>query len=83
MDNRASEQPGRWRRRCFSLADQYGLSEREVDIFILLAKGRNAPYIGKQLYVSESTVRSHIQHIYAKMDIHSQQDLIDLVEREQ
>ena len=46
----------------------------------LLAKGRNAAYIQKQLYISEGTARTHMRHIYKKLDIHTQQELMDLVE---
>ncbi len=31
--------------------------------------------------VSRNTVKAHVKHIYAKLDIHSHQDLIDLVEK--
>lgn len=64
-----------------SLAVQCSLSERETEVFLLLSKGRNAEYIGKDLYISENTVRSHIQRIYRKLDTHSQQELLDFIER--
>lgn len=74
------QKPGVWRRKCDSFAQTYGLSAREKDVLRLLARGRNAVFIGKELYISESTVRTHIAHIYQKASVHSQQDLINLVE---
>lgn len=56
---------------------QAGLTERETEVFWLLAKGRNLPYIRDTLYISKNTVDSHIKNIYRKLDIHSKQDLID------
>ena len=43
------------------------LSEREHEVLVLLAEGLNAAAIGKQLYLSESTTKSHIARIYQKL----------------
>ena len=53
---------------------------RENDTLLLLAKGRDVPSIAKQLFISENTVRSHSKSIYKKLDIHSKQELLDLLE---
>ena len=66
--------------RCEKVANTYLLSPREVDVFFLLAKGRNTAYISKNLYISEGTVHTHMRHIYKKLDIHRQQELIDMVD---
>lgn len=62
------------------LAASYGLSARETEVFLYLARGRSAPFIRDELMVSLNTVSSHIKHIYGKMGIHSRQELIDLVD---
>lgn len=49
-------------------------------IFLLLAQGRSRPYIRDALVLSKNTVATHIRHIYEKLGIHSQQELIDLAE---
>ena len=67
--------------RCQALADEYGLTPRELEVFQMLARGRDRAYIQEQLVVSRNTVKAHVKHIYAKLDIHSHQDLIDLVEK--
>ena len=68
-------------RRRHAIAGQYGLTPRELEVFQMLARGRDRTYIQEQLVVSRNTVKTHVKHIYAKLDIHSHQDLIDLVEK--
>lgn len=71
-----------FRDRCEAVARQYDLSQREAEVFVCLAKGRNAEYIQQKLFISSNTVKTHIGHVYKKMGINSQQRLIDLVDRE-
>ena len=66
--------------RCAAIAAAYSLTPRELEVFRMLARGRDAAYIQEQLVVSRNTVKAHVKHIYAKLGIHSHQDLIDLVE---
>ncbi len=61
---------------------QYSLSEREREVLALLARGRSQPFIRDELVLSKNTVASHVKRIYAKLGVHSKQELIDLVERE-
>ncbi|WP_101721662.1 helix-turn-helix domain-containing protein [Eggerthella timonensis] len=67
--------------RCTELGEARGLTERETEIFAMLARGRNGQFVMDHYVVSRNTVKSHVKHIYAKLDVHSQQELIDLVER--
>ena len=71
---------GSWRRRCIRAAEQYALSPRESEVFLLLAKGRNAAYIERTLVISGHTAKTHIYRIYKKLGIGTQQELIDLIE---
>jgi DNA-binding CsgD family transcriptional regulator len=71
---------GRFIVRCEYVANTYLLSSRETDVLYLLAKGRNAAYIAKNLFISEGTVHTHTWRIYRKMDVHTQQELMDLVD---
>uniref|UniRef100_UPI003AB55BEB helix-turn-helix transcriptional regulator n=1 Tax=Adlercreutzia sp. TaxID=1872387 RepID=UPI003AB55BEB len=51
-----------------------------IEIFAFLARGRNGQFLMDHYVVSRNTVKSHIKHIYAKLGVHSQQELIDRVE---
>lgn len=65
--------------RCATIATAHGLTKRETEILAMMAQGRNARFIKNHYVVSVNTVKSHIKHVYLKLDIHSQQELIDLV----
>jgi DNA-binding NarL/FixJ family response regulator len=45
------------------------LTERELDVFRLIARGLSNAEIGKELYISETTVKTHITHILQKLDL--------------
>ena len=61
------------------LGERWGLTQREYDIFELLAAGRTQPWIAESLGIAESTVNSHVRHIYQKADVNSKQELLDHV----
>jgi DNA-binding NarL/FixJ family response regulator len=45
------------------------LSERERDVFRLLAGGLSNAEIGSELYISETTVKTHVTHILQKLKL--------------
>ncbi len=61
------------------LVEQYGLTEREFDVLLLLACGRTLREIADSLVVSENTVRTHVKKIYAKLGVHSRGECLDLL----
>ena len=67
---------------CAVLADRFELTPREREIFVLLARNYRAPYIAEKLVVSQSTVKTHMRNLYAKLGVHSQTELLLLVDRE-
>lgn len=67
-------------RRCQAIGGSCGLTPKETEVFTMLAKGRNSAFIQEKLVVSKNTVKTHVKHIYQKLDIHSHQELIDFVE---
>ena len=46
-----------------------GLTDREVEVLRLAAKGLSRRQIGGRLFVTEGTVRSHLEHIYGKIGV--------------
>lgn len=63
-----------------SLSKRYGLSDREKEVVVLYAQGRNRAFIASTLFISENTVRDHIKHVYRKIRIHNKQELIDAIQ---
>ena len=47
------------------------LSERELEVLKLIANGLSNPEIARKLFLATSTVKRHINNIYAKLDVHS------------
>lgn len=60
------------------IAKRFSLTPREEEILGMLLLGRSGPYISEDLYLSKSTVKTHIRHIYDKTGVSSRQELIDL-----
>jgi DNA-binding CsgD family transcriptional regulator/F0F1-type ATP synthase assembly protein I len=65
---------------CRAIALRYSLSDRETEVLGYLIKGRSATFISGELYLSINTVKSYMKTLYAKLDVHSKQELINLVE---
>jgi len=49
--------------------EEYGLSAREADVINLVAQGRSNGEIASRLFLSEKTVKNHINRIYAKLGV--------------
>ena len=62
------------------MSEQHGLSERQYEVLVLVAQGRNAKYIEQTLMISLSTAQTHIRNIYRKTGVHSRQELLNLIE---
>jgi DNA-binding CsgD family transcriptional regulator len=44
-----------------------------------LAQGRSAPYIAEAEFIALNTVKTYIKRLYAKVGIHSREELLDIV----
>ena len=66
--------------RCRNVARAFGLTPREAEILQYYARGRSTTVVQEALVLSYNTVKTHVKNIYRKMDVHSQQELIDLVD---
>jgi LuxR family maltose regulon positive regulatory protein len=53
------------------------LSDRELQVLRLMAADLSAPGIAEELVIAVSTVRSHIKHIYGKLDVHSRYEAVE------
>jgi len=59
------------------------LSDRQHEIFELIAKGKFRREIAQELHLSEETVKVHIRNIYKKLGVHSKSELNQLIESEE
>ncbi len=66
--------------RCAYVRQHFGLTERETDMVRLLAHGRSKTSISKELFISENTVKSYTRNVYSKLNIHSKQQLLDILD---
>ena len=57
----------------------YNLTNRENEILELLAKGYRYKEIADKLFVSLETVRSHVHHIYEKLQVSSRTDALNKI----
>ncbi len=50
-------------------AEQYGLSDREIEVLSLMADGLSNQQIADALFVSLNTIKTHISNIYMKLNV--------------
>ena len=65
--------------RCKQLAHDAGLTARELDVMLLLARGRSIAHISEALGIAPGTVKHHTSNTYRKLGVYDRQGLIDLV----
>ncbi|ADP84028.1 response regulator [Pseudofrankia inefficax] len=58
------------------------LTDREMEVLRLVAKGLNNRDIAKQLFISENTVKNHIRNILEKLQLHSRMEAVVYAVRE-
>ena len=54
-----------------ALSASASISQREQDVLELLGNGYSNGEIAEKLYISESTVKTHLGHIYSKLGVNS------------
>jgi len=57
-------------------ADDGGLSEREREVLLYIAKGFTVGEIADMLHLSAHTVATHVKHIYRKLAVHSRTEAV-------
>lgn len=60
---------------------RHALSSRELDVVGRLLTGDRVPAIAKALFLSQSTVRNHLSAVFRKFGVSSQQELINLLRK--
>jgi two-component system NarL family response regulator len=58
------------------------LTDREMEVLRLVAKGMNNRDIAKELFISENTVKNHIRNILEKLQLHSRMEAVVYAVRE-
>ena len=59
------------------IADRFDtLSEREREVFQLIAEGHSNKEVATMLHISPTTVETHRAHIMEKLDLHSTADIV-------
>ena len=66
---------------CDAMTAIYELTRRERDILPLLVERYSASEVAEYLVISVATAKTHIRNIYAKLDVHSQRELISLYQQ--
>ena len=69
-----------WLEACDRVAAKGGLTEREKEVFIQIAKGQTAQQVADELVVSVHTVRAHVRKIHSKLEVSSRKEIIALIE---
>ena len=64
---------------CLILASGKGLTKRELETACDLSMGMSVKAIAEMRGVSENTVKTHSSHTYRKLNVHSREELMDLV----
>ena len=57
--------------------EEISLSNREIEVLEQLSKGLSYTTIAKNLFLSPSTVRKHIENIYKKLQVHSKIEAVE------
>ncbi len=64
-----------------SLLEELNLSSREYEVLQLLAKGQSNNDIAENLYLSTSTVKTHLYNLYSKMEVKSRTQAMEKAKR--
>lgn len=62
--------------RSFHKNQNSPLTKRETEILEQIANGKSRSKIAKQMFIDLETVKSHIKHIYLKLNVHSRDEAI-------
>ena len=75
-----TEKRGRFSRAIEAVSQKYALSARESEVLRCLAMGYGSDRIADTMQVKVNTVRAHTHTVYVKLDVHSREELMRLVD---
>jgi DNA-binding CsgD family transcriptional regulator len=64
--------------KCSSLAEKHSLSPREAELLPFFVVGMSGPAIGRRMFISPETVKTHRKRIYRKLNVTSHDELYDM-----
>lgn len=82
QEEQHGEAPDTLEARCDAVVARCELTPRESEVLRLLARGRTLAVVARELNIAQGTARTHMMHVYSKLGVHKQQELIDMVEAE-
>lgn len=65
--------------KCHEVAKSYDLTTREEDILLMISQQKRTNEIASDLFIGKNTVKTHVRHIYQKLDVHSRAEVFDLL----
>lgn len=77
-----SERKGKFSQAVEAISARRALSAREADVLRYLAMGYGSDRIAQVMGVKVNTVRTHTHNVYVKLDVHSREELMVLVDAE-
>ena len=81
FSDRVTREGERRRERLFAdIAEEFGLSARECEVFEMLAQGYSGAFIADEIGITHGTVKAHVAHIYHKLGVHRKDEILNLVE---
>jgi len=66
---------------CNDLSKIYSLTKREGEILQYICQGKTNEDIAEELFISKNTVKSHIRHLYEKLDVKNRHDVIRKIQQ--
>lgn len=70
-------------RRLKEVKENYGLTGRESDLAKLIYEGKSNSQIASELFISESTVKTHVYNMFRKMDVKNRMEVIRIIREEE
>lgn len=67
--------------RCSQVSRLYGLTQREEEVLELIVQGMSIGEVADKASISYGTAKTHLNHIYRKLDVHSREEAVALVGR--